>query len=598
MKTTHAKSVFVAATALLLWAPVSAADAGNPAAQPNPSKDAEPLPITVRITPGIVLVARPGATAPSGNPADALTVAGETIPAGQRPVAITIRSDSGSDLGTLQVVPDGKGNYRLSPPSPSKAGVYQVTVVAPDGRGKASASFRAVEPSGVGEQAEEVFTKALVVADEAIPAIEAQIEAQIDSPAKEKAKQKVAEVRRALRELHDQPAGKALRGVIGAISSDSTLQEKERPKLRALTQGLGEVAAEIERVRQLTSRMSGADLGCHQLALASEVLKSVSALFNVIKHSTLEIAQDVIKDVVADSIANKAKSRGAPSPVAFAGSQVIKNGADQLELASKVWGNFPQIVADTGGFLTDTMFGAYCEQFSGPLSAIMNARFFVLGDGSKPPAMWWSYNYKLTGRVILYYPKNAKGNPSIRLNGRIEGYAHSFETWEDALPVMYPKLMAGTLIHKFNFPPIEVGATGSKVAVQGAGPVSGYVQGSAAAALMPNSFVISVQGVLEKETISIVLGETQLDILARHNVAAVIAAPMVGGLGPQMTWYHLPFQKVRPFLVNAADGESLKLSLKTSGNTIEAQGVFTGKVDKPKTKGDYTLKIKACNPGC
>lgn len=53
---------------------------------------------------------------------------------------------------------------------------------------------------------------------------------------------------------------------------------------------------------------------------------------------------------------------------------------------------------------------------------------------------------------------------------------------------------------------------------------------------------------------------------------------------------------MRPFLVNAADGESMKLGLHTQGDTMLAQGVFTGRVEKPKAKGDYTLKIKVCNP--
>jgi hypothetical protein len=32
--------------------------------------------------------------------------------------------------------------------------------------------------------------------------------------------------------------------------------------------------------------------------------------------------------------------------------------------------------------------------------------------------------------------------------------------------------------------------------------------------------------------------------------------------------------------------------------TMIAQSVFSGKVDKKKAQSDYTLKVKACNPGC
>jgi hypothetical protein len=568
------------------------------AAQPTPSKDSEPFPITLRVTPALVLVSPPGATAPAGAPGATLTVGGETLPAGQRAVVVTIRSDGGADLGAMQVAPDAKGSYRLSAPAPTRAGVYQVTVVAPDGRGKARATFRAVDAGGVGESAEAVFAAALAAADEALPAVEAQIDAQVDSPAKDKARQKLVEVRHGLRELHEQPAGPAIRGVIGAISADAALQVREGPKLRALTQGLADAAAETERVRSLTSKLSGADLGCHQLAVVSEVFKAVSALFNLLKEKAVDIAQDIIKDVVADTLANKSKSRGTPAGVAFAGAQIFKNSDDQMQLAKKAMSNFPQIMADAGGFVTDTVFSVYCEQFSGPLDGIMHARFFVLGDGTAPPALWWSYNYKLSGRIVLYYPKSAKGKASIPLHGRLEGVAHSFDTWEDALPVMYPKLMAGASIRKRLFPPLDIGAAAARAVTQGAGPVAGYAQGSAEPASLPNSFLIGLQGVLEKDTLTVVIGPAHIDIMAMNNVMAVIAAPMVGGLGPQVTWYHLPFQKVRPFIVNATDAESFKLSLKVNGNNIEGQGAFTGKVDKPKAKGDYTLKVKACNPGC
>ena len=78
----------------------------------------------------------------------------------------------------------------------------------------------------------------------------------------------------------------------------------------------------------------------------------------------------------------------------------------------------------------------------------------------------------------------------------------------------------------------------------------------------------------------------------------LILSPLTGGLGPQVTWYPLGFQKTRNFLVNAADGESLKLAVTTQGDKMIGQSTFSGQVDKVKAKAEYTLKVKACNPGC
>jgi hypothetical protein len=184
------------------------------------------------------------------------------------------------------------------------------------------------------------------------------------------------------------------------------------------------------------------------------------------------------------------------------------------------------------------------------------------------------------------------------MNGRIEGYAHGFDTWEDALTVTFPKLMSGAMQYKHSFPPMEAGGNVSQIASQGASPLSAYVEGSAAGLLVPNSFLISVTGVLEKNAITVVLGPAKSDISPVHRVTVLILSPLTGGLGPQITWYPLPFQKVRNFIDNAASGQAMKLPLQTAGNVVTAESVMTGKVDKATAKADYTLKIKACNPGC
>jgi hypothetical protein len=583
----------IAFSAFML-APGLAKSTPDTAARPTPANDSDPFPITVRAAPDVVLTARQGGYG-KGVPASQLTVSGSTVPAGQRTVAITIKSDRGDLVGTSQVMPDSKGNYVLTPPAPAKAGNYEVTAVAPDGRGTAQAKFRAIEPIGLGAQADSTMLEALKTADQSVAAAEAKVEAQVDSPAKEKAKKKIIDARKNLAELRVPESTGALKGIIGAISSDAALLEAHRPKLDELTSEVNDVASETERVRNLTAQMSQADEGCHKLAFVTEVFKGISALLNV-KKRVLDTSIGLAKDVVSDVAANKAKGAGAGPSLTFASGQVVKN-LPELNSASKLAGNAYSIMADAGAFVSDTLFGMYCESFVGPVEGVMNARFYA-ARGGNGPTLWWSYNYKISGRVVLYYPKSAKKNSSINLNGRIEGYAHSFETWEDALTVMFPKLMAGALQHKVNFPPIEAGATASDIASRGSNPLSAYVEGSAAGLLVPNSFLINVQGVLEKSSITILLGPAKSDISATHRVTALILSPLTGGLGPQITWYPLPFGKVRPFLVNAADGESMKLQLKTQGDTMIAEQVFTGKVDKVKGKADYTLKVKACNPGC
>ncbi|HLZ99566.1 MAG TPA: hypothetical protein VKP66_16650 [Steroidobacteraceae bacterium] len=589
--------ILVSTMASFIVPPGTALGAAPPpaATNPKPASDADPFPITVRVLPGVVLVGPAQGGRAAGGSGGALTMSGSTMPAGERAVSIAIQDENGAAVDAQQVKPDAKGNFSVGRPAPSKAGTYQVTATAPDGRGTAQAKFRAIEPTQLGAQVDSAMIDAAGVAEDAVAGAQAQIEAQVDSPAKDKAKKKLDEARQALHDLRNVESHGSLNGLIGAISSDAALAESLRPKLGELTTQVNEMMNETERVKSLTAEMSKADLGCHQLVFVTEVFKGISALLNV-KKRVLDTAIGLAKDVDSDLATNKAKSAGASPALAFLGGQVVKN-LPELTSASKLSGNAYGIMADAGAFVSDTVFGMYCEQLTGPVEGIMNARFFE-SRGGNGPTLWWSYNYKISGRIVLYYPKSAKGGTSIRMNGRIEGYAHGFETWEDALTVTFPKLMSGAMQYKHSFPPVEAGGNVSQIASQGSAPLSAYVEGSAAGLLVPNSFLISVTGVLEKNAITIVLGPAKSDISPVHRVTVLILSPLTGGLGPQITWYPLPFQKVRNFIDNAASGEAMKLPLTTSGDNMTAESVFTGKVDKQKAKADYTLKIKACNPGC
>lgn len=578
------KALPVAAVSLLACAALWAKDAPDP----TPSKDADPFPISVRAAPALVLAARAGGAA--GN---VLTISGDTLPNGQRSVAITIATEAGAVVATHQVRPDAKGRYSFAAPVPSQAGGYRVAVVAPDGLGKASTSFKAVDAGGLGAQAETVLNDALAAAQDGVNAAEAKIDALTESPAKDQAKKQIAEAKRGLAELRSAGGGSAVKGIIGAISYDPALQESFRPRLDALATGFADTARETERVRKLTAEMSSADIGCHRLAVVTELFKGVAAVLGA-KGKVFFAVTGLAREFVDASMARRAKAPAAAAATDSAAE--VKKNQPALDLAYKTIGGPANFLTNLGAYISGNVFGTYCEQYVGPIEGIMNARFFNSSAAAPKLTEWWSYNYKISGRVILYYPKGAQGNMPVRLNGRIEGYAHGFDTWEDALTVMFPKLMAGAIQKKYSFPPIEAGMVPSPAGK--AAPGSDYAGSAATSLAIPNSFLMNVTGVLEKDSMTIVLGPMQSDIDATHRVAVVILSPLSGGAGPQVTWYPLPFLKVRPFLLKVADGESLKLGVKPQGDKMVAERVFTGNTDKPKGKAEFTLKMKLCNPGC
>jgi hypothetical protein len=574
--------------ALLAAAGVHAAEPAAPPGQPVPSRDSDPFPLSVRVSPTVVMA---GQAAGAGG----LNIAGETLPAGQRPLVGTIVSEAGAVVSTHQTKPDAQGRYTLAAPVPAQPGNYRIDVVAPDGRGKASGRFQVVGPSTVGPKAGSVLEEALAAAEAGLDAAEAKIDALSDSPAKTQAKKQIADAKRGLADVRKLAVGNTVRGIIGAISSDAAAQEAMASSMGTLGPLITDTASETERVRALTAEMSKADIGCQQLVAVTEVFKAAGAVMAV-KGRLVVAAGTLAKQYIDLSYARRTKTP-VPAPDPAAGPSLMTRYQAEVDVATKVVGGVIPVLNALSGYVSAKVFGAYCEQFVGPIEGIMNARFFTPMGKSKLPTEWWSYNYRITGRLILYYPKQTSGE-TVRLNGRIEGYAHGFKTWEDALTVMFPGLMAGAVQHKFNYPPIEMGNLLANPTTPGVGPGSGYTKDAVGSLALPNSFLLSATGVLEKDSMTVLIGPAQSDIHANHRVGVLIVSPLSASLGPSLTWYPLPFQKVRNFLVNAADGESMKLKLKTTGELMQAEGVFSGKVDKPKGKAEYTLKVKACNPGC
>jgi hypothetical protein len=560
----------------------------------TPTEDTEPLPISIKVEPTLVIIHSKDGSRASGK----VTISGVTLPLGQRPVSIVIKNDDLPPM-TKEIVPGQDGDFSFAEFAPLQAGEYEITATAPDGKGEATAKLTAIEIEDLEEKLNTTLTEAVQAAEEGIVEADQKITEQADSPAKQEAQKKIESAKNALAKLKATQAtwSSAIRGTIGAIAANGAMAEIAGPGLDRLSSGIQNAAAETKRVRELTSHMSSADLGCHQLAVVTEVFKTISALLNI-QRSILNTVVGLAKDVTSDVVANKAKAGGKGPAFAFASGQIVKN-LPAIEESAKLAGNAYTIMADLGAFITDRFFSAYCEQFVGPVSAVMAADFMWPTKQGLVP--YWSYHYQITGRLILYYPKSAKGD-SIHLKGRIEGYAHGFTTWEDSLTVQFPKLMAGAIQTKRNWPPIEIGAGAAKVASQGESegmsPLSAYVEGSAGGLVAPNSFLINVDGVLEKDSLSIVVGDLVSDFNAKHRVGVLILSPLTGGLGPQYTWYELPFLGARHVFTRGIGDQALKLNLQTSGKLMVAEGEFPHKIQKETSKAQYLIKIKVCNPGC
>ncbi len=382
-------------------------------ANPTPASDTDPVPISLTLSPAIVLVSG------GANPTVAPTASGTTLRVGERSVVLEMRSDTGLMISSTKIAPDDKGSFNQVLPAPTKAGKYKVVATAPDGRGHADAAFTAIDGAGIGPTTESVMSEALNAVIDATTAVEAQVDAQIESPPKAAAKKKLSEVHQLL-SLAQATENSALQGTIGTISanvgivfSEPGQYDKYAPRLKQVAAGIDSVASQSSQLETLTSKMSAADAGCHQLAFVTEVLKTLSALLNL-KTQVLGTVVGFAKDVDADLVSNVTKNASHSSAVAFLSGQLAKN-LPELNDASKLVGNAYTIMANLGAYISGELFDKYCEQISGPIEGIMNARFYWVVKNGEEPREWWSYNYKISGRLVLYFPKSAKGNATVNL---------------------------------------------------------------------------------------------------------------------------------------------------------------------------------------
>lgn len=197
--------------------------------------------------------------------------------------------------------------------------------------------------------------------------------------------------------------------------------------------------------------------------------------------------------------------------------------------------------------------------------------------------VWWTYSFKITGRITFHHAKSATGD-RVGVRGRIEGYAHTFTTWEDALGVDGPK---GTLVAaKIIFPPFDAGA---KLATT----LAGYDEGSVAGAALPNSFFIPIDGELayDDKSLNLRLGQASTDIDVSSRVVNIAVSPFA--LSPMPVIYLLPFKDARFLMQRAFQGEIVQLPLTIEGKTMSLRKVFTYQGGGERASGSYSVTIEA-----
>jgi hypothetical protein len=516
-------------------------------------------------------------------PGSAVKIEGNTEPfAAQPSVAITVISPSGIAT-TLAASVNSAGAFSLFYRQTNALGQYRIIVIAPDGKGSARAAFNVVSGGTMDSAVVEDVEHALELAAGHVSRFEEMIGSLPLSPPKSQVQSRISNLeqqivlaRSAVRDL-----GPVLEkiGQLRGQASDQRLESR----FQELTDKLGaydnDARNQIPALDAKLSAYTHENLVCDQVDHVTEGFKLLSALLNF-GGRPFTMLVNFAKDVNADAARGLISQPGAQ----LIASTVVKN-TNQLisDSALAPVTNLATFAADLSAFISEQVFEAYCQRFTGPLQGSMEASFENQGD------TWWEYSFDLIGRVVLRYPKNAQD--PVRVTGQMEGLGTNFSVKENALRVLFPKLMNGSvLFHMTKLPWFNSGVSGALFS-------QAMMEGSGFAAQMPNSFYFPIEGDLQGENLTLRLGGKQIDFEGKTaDVFYFIASPYTL-LNPVVT-FALPFKGARFAIGRALNDAPTHLTIKMQGNMMVLEQEFSEKRNAGETTGTYTLKLKACNPGC
>jgi hypothetical protein len=339
-------------------------------------------------------------------------------------------------------------------------------------------------------------------------------------------------------------------------------------------------ARKFEILKELDASRAAGKV-CDNLETMSEGFKMVSAVFNLAS-TPIGIVKSFLTDYVA------AKLPQLPNPALknnpqgqFALGEAIK-GSQALLSGPTGWVGFLfTLAADVSAYFTDKEFEKYCERFEGPFTATMHGEVF------RQDETWWTMDIKIQGRLTLRYPKSKEGE-AIHMSGQFEGAATDYKAWDDALQVLYPKLMRGTRTFKRTILPVGV-------------PYSDF-EGRYAAQASPASFMIPVEGDLVGRKLTIRLQPAKKDIPETYNKARVIVAILSPlALMPVVVTYPLPYQNAEFVLKHGMEldeGAPLVLDITIGKNSMQAQRQWQRTKPGDGVKANYSATLRLCNPSC
>lgn len=551
------------------WQLLVLALAGTTAARIVPAQQPSKGPLEITLT----------ATPAKTTAGDSVRLHGATgLLGGASMVTVTVRPP-GKPAVSLTAKPGAKGDYQVRFGGTMTVGLYQVEAIAPDGKGKASATFSVVESGAFPDEVARKADSLVMLGARVVDRVQAAVAAQPVSPTRDEARKRLEQVDTRMAKLPQQVT--ALRQQMHKVFDARGKVGKPIPEWGAYQDdlaGWGKSAdLAMAKLEKLAASTAAAAQGCADLDSYNEALTFTAEALNYVK-APFDISKGFWADKIPGGIV--ARSSGAQaltSAERFALVQTMKIATSALEGPAGLVAAVPGFILDTAQWFLQDYSGQFCQWWEGPLTGT-----FVGESFTRQGEPFFDYTIQLDGKLKLLYPRNVPGGMPVSLMGYVEGNGR-FSIRDNPKPIV--RLVPGTvLFHRVTAP-----------------PGSGYWDelGQASRGLLPHSFRIPVRGVMAGDSIVLALQSADHDFGSSiAGVSTWVIMPL-GGLVPQVLNAGIPMQKAHPIIERVIRRRPV-LQITTQGKAMTAEGIFardTSNADKT-ARVRTQLSVKVCNPAC
>jgi hypothetical protein len=518
-----------------------------------------------------------------------IVISGMGYPQPGVPVVIAITPPDGAGAPTsLEVTPASGGSFTTNFSKTQQAGIYTVTARM-GAKGSPAKSQFAIRPILAPlDEAPGDWKPLTQDTTDLIHITRTGVENLPDSPPRTKLlvplEQLEAQSSNYLDQYHQ--LEKALEPFRRVINQHPDSGADLQPLLDKLNDWEQKAKKADDEVRKQIEKSKSQLANCDRIDETVEALKAVSAALNLIG-KPYEIIINFVVDYDASKAPKVLPSAAQNNPNAsYAAGESVKAVKIAAQAAAGIAGGPTGMFIAAAGLVTDAialayqdLFNKYCQKFEGPFTARMVANFYAVNH--KEP--WWKYSIEITGKLTLRYPKEAGGN-AVALTGQFEGAASKFtydeEVWANSDLI---KLVAGGKVLKKDTAPVAI-------------PPVNYEGSVANTFSSPTSFYIPVTGQFANNRITFTMQDARSDFLPEYTQAHTfyVVFSVYTLLTPILGHFSLPYKDAHWVL----DHYKFDYPVTTTGDVMQFVAHDDQLRPTKSNRAEYTLDLKACNPGC